>query len=406
MRRRVIQRGFLFLVLCCLICQLAPLQSLRAAESSRDERLARLKRVVERQGFERTEQEILRALEGDETNSELIESLVLLYVKWKRPDRVMWLSNWIPSQKQAWALQFTTLLARSHSQQLADEFLENFLKRTKPFSWKLTFLRATLLFNLKRHQEVIQLLTSAPESHGRKPNRHYLLAMAYQGLREWKEALFHIRQARTLRPEPTFFFTEASFLILSGDKAEAARVFQEGERHFPSSPQLLAGYAKLLSDSGDYHQAAALFKKAIQLDENYAEAYVYLARLFYLVGDWDSFRPTIKKALELQPTHFLACYYYGQLILLDRGKRAEEKALEFFKKSVESEKKFAAGHIAIGRMLGRQGLWREALESYQRAANLDPRNLRVYYLMAQAYRALGQPGEAKKSLAKAGLPAQ
>ena len=129
MRRRVIQRGFLFLVLCCLICQLAPLQSLRAAESSRDERLARLKRVVERQGFERTEQEILRALEGDETNSELIESLVLLYVKWKRPDRVMWLSNWIPSQKQAWALQFTTLLARSHSQQLADEFLENFLKR-------------------------------------------------------------------------------------------------------------------------------------------------------------------------------------------------------------------------------------------------------------------------------------
>ena len=130
MRRRVIQRGFLFLVLCCLICQVAPLQSIRAAESAVFERLARLKRVVERQGFERTEQEILRALEGDESNSELIESMVQLYVKRKIPDRVMWLSNWIPSQKQAWALQFTTLLARSHSQQLADEFLEQLSQKS------------------------------------------------------------------------------------------------------------------------------------------------------------------------------------------------------------------------------------------------------------------------------------
>ncbi|MBM3801287.1 MAG: tetratricopeptide repeat protein [Acidimicrobiia bacterium] len=139
------------------------------------------------------------------------------------------------------------------------------------------------------------------------------------------------------------------------------------------------------------------------IDPNYGEAYAHLARLFYLVGNWESFRPTIHRAIELQPDNFLACYYYGQLILLEGGDKAQERALEYFEKSVRFDRSFAAGYIAIGQVWAGQGRWTEALASYRQAAQKEPRNSRVHYLMAQAYRSLGQVEEAKRSLEKAGL---
>jgi len=388
---------------CSLVSALAFGQSQAIPESTPNAKLERLRVQVQRQGFEKTEQELQRSLQKHGAVSSVIESLALLYVDWKKPDRVVLLANQISPQEEDVALGAARVLTGGGYLEHANQFLQSFLPRSNVFSWKLTDLRATVLIELGRHDEVIKILTAVPEGSEKEPARYYRLALANQGLGRWNEALSHIRKALQIQPDPVYIYTEGLLLLTMDKLPEAQRVFAEGRKRFPNSPQLCLGHARLYSKVGDFYRVESSLRKAIELDPNYGEAYAHLGRLFYLVGDWESFRPTIQRAIELQPHNFLACYYYGQLILLDGGEQAQERALELFKKSVQFEKTFAAGYIASGQILANQGNGKEALEFYQQAAQKDPRNNRVYYLMAQAYRSLGQLDEAKRSLERAGL---
>ncbi len=388
---------------CSLVSALAFGQSQAIRESTPDAKLERLRAQVQRQGFEKTEQELVRSLQKQGADVSVIESLALLYVDWKKPDQVVLLANQISPQEEDAALGAARLLAGGGYLEHANQFLQSLLQRSTVFSWKLTGLRATVLIELGRHEEVIKILTAVPEAFEQEPVRYYRLALANQGLGRWDEALAHIRKALQIQPDPVYSYTEGLLLLTMDKLPEAERVFVEGRKRFPNSPELCLGHARVYSKVGDFYKVETSLRKAIELNPNYGEAYAHLGRLFYLVGDWESFRPTIQRAIELQPQNFLACYYYGQLILLDGGEQAQERALGFFKKSVQFEKTFAAGYIASGQILASQGNWKEALQSYQQAAQKDPRNNRVYYLMAQAYRSLGQLDEAKRSLERAGL---
>jgi tetratricopeptide (TPR) repeat protein len=385
---------------CALLLLFALGQGQGICDSKPGVELERLRTLVRTQGFEETEQELLRSLSNADT---AIESLALLYVEWQKPEKAVLLASQIPPREERIAARAARILADGGYLDHANQFLLSFLDRSRVVSWKLTEVRAELLIESGRYEEAIRILTTASNTPDQEPVRRYRLALANQGLRRWDAALSHIQKALSLRADPLYSYTEG-LLLLSMDKLqEAEQVFAEGRRRFPNSPQLCLGYARLFSKVGDFYKAEGALKKAIELDPGHGEAHAHLARLFYLVGNWESFRPTIQRAIELQPRNFLACYYYGQLILLDGGDKAQERAVEYFEKSVRFDSSFAAGYIAIGQVWASQGKWKEALQSYQQAVQKDPRNNRVLYLMAQAYRSLGQTGEAKKCLERAGL---
>jgi tetratricopeptide (TPR) repeat protein len=382
---------------------------LATVQSWADDRLAsqalseRVRTAVEDRGFEAVEGDMRQALKTEGPTPRLIESLAHLYLVGKRPDQVVLLANRIPDEAGPLALRLASALARSGFREQAHQLVESFQSRLDAFSWDLTHYRATLFNQSSRHRRVVELLKDVPESHANQPGRHYLLALAYQELGKPKVALDHIRTALRSELDPDYIFSQGMLLLSLGNPKEADRVFRQGRQRFPRSAQLHFGQARVYSSIGDFYRAESLFTKAVELEPGHGKAFTFLARLFYLVGDWDSFRPTVHKAIELEPNYFLACYYYGQWILMNGGESNQERALEFFERSVQSNRNFTAGYIASGQILGSQRNWKEALECYRLAAQTGHQGHRVYFLMAQAYRALGQPEAAKRSLKKAGL---
>ncbi len=386
-----------------ILALLGVIQSSADDDSSSEVLSERVSKAVEAQGFAKVERDLQQALNTEGTTPQVMESLAHLYLLNERPDQVVLLADRIPDEAEPLVIRLASVLARSGFREQADQLLVSFLSRGCGFSWKLTAFRATLFNQASRHQRVVELLEDVPKAHANEPERHYLLALAYQGLGEPELALDRIETALRLKLRPDFIHSQGLLLLSLGRPREADQVFWQGRQRFPRSAQLHFGHARVHSSMGDFYRAESLLKKAVELEPGHGKAYTFLARLFYLVGDWDSFRPTIQKAIELEPTYFLACYYYGQWVLMDGGESDQERALEFFKRSVQSNKNFAAGYIASGQILGGRGNWKGALEYYRLAARTGTQGHRVYFLMAQAYRALGQLEAAKKSLKKAGL---
>ena len=363
----------------------------------------KIEKRVAAQGFEKLEEKLQRALKADGPSREAMESLAHLHLIVKRPDRVVLLANRIPDDAEGVALRLASILARGGFPKQADQLLGLFLSRRSGFSWKLTSYRATLFNQAGRHDRAIALLKDTPRAFANEPGRHYLMGLAYQGLGELAVALDHIRMALELESHPDYVFAQGLLLLALDRPGQADHAFRQGRQRFPQSAQLHFGHARVYSAVGDFYEAKALLKRAVELEPGHGKAYTFLARLFYLVGDWDSFPPAIEKAIELEPSYYLACYYYGQLLLMEGGDGHQEKALEFFECSVRSNRNFTAGYIASGQIMADQGDWKEALDYYRRAAETGSQGHRVYYLMAQAYRALGQLDQAEQSLKKAGL---
>lgn len=363
----------------------------------------KIKARVAAQGFESVEEELQLALEADGPGRETMESLAHVYLIGKRPDSVVLLANRIPDDAEGLALRLASIVARGGFPKQADQLLVLFLSRRRGFSWKLTAYRATLFNQAGRHDRAIALLEDTPRAFANEPRRHYLMGIAYQGLGKPTTALDHIRTALEMESHPDYIFTQGLLLLSLDRPGQADRVFRQGRQRFPQSAQLCFGHARVHSAVGDFYGAESLLKRAVELEPGHGKAHTFLARMFYLVGDWDSFPPAIRKAIELEPGYYLACYYYGQLLLMDGGDGHREKALEFFRRSVRSNRNFTAGYVASGQIMADRGSWKEALDYYRQAAETGSQGHRVYYLMAQAYRALGQLEEAERSLKKTGL---
>ncbi len=363
----------------------------------------KIRKRVAAQGFERVEEELNLALKADGPGREIIESLAHFYLMGKSPDRVVLLASRIADDAEGLALRLASILARGGFRKQADELLVLFLSRRRGFSWNLTSYRATLFNQAGRHDRAIALLKDTPRALANEPRRHYLMGIAYRGLGRPATALDHIRTALELESHPDYVFTQGLLLLSLDRPGQADHVFRQGRERFPQSAQLHFGHARVYSAVGDFYRAKALLKRAVELEPGHGKSHTFLARMFYLVGDWDSFPAAIAKAIELEPTYYLACYYYGQLLLMNGGDGHQEKALEFFRRSVRSNRNFTAGYIASGQIMADQGSWKEALDYYRRAAETGSQGHRVHYLMAQAYRALGQVEEAERSLKKTGL---
>ena len=390
--------------LCCLTSAFLATALWSADKGALDDDLGeKIKKRVAAQGFEIVEEELQLALKADGPGREIVESLAHFHLIDKRPDRVVLLANRIPDDAEGLALRLASILARGGYRKQADQLLVLFLSRRRGFSWKLTSYRATLFNQAGRHDRAIALLEDTPRAFANEPRRHYLMGIAYQGLGKPTTALDHLRTALGLESHPDYIFTQGLLLLSLDSPNQADNVFRQGRQQFPQSAQLHFGHARVYSAVGDFYKAKALLKRAVELEPGHGKAHTFLARMFYLVGDWDSFPPAIEKAIELEPNYYLACYYYGQLLLMDGGDAHQEKALEFFRRSVRSNRNFTAGYIASGQIMADQGSWKEALDYYRQAADTGSQGHRVYYLMAQAYRALGQLEEAERSLKKTGL---
>jgi tetratricopeptide (TPR) repeat protein len=136
----------------------------------------------------------------------------------------------------------------------------------------------------------------------------------------------------------------------------------------PSSPDLLAIAAGVFFLDRQFLNAAIALKKAdhIRPLERQDRLTLCLAYIALHRGEWA--RPELEKLVRENPDHPAFPYWLARI---DYDERRYADAINRFKESVKLDPKFAKGYDNLGLSLEANGDLQEALEAYEKAAELN-----------------------------------
>jgi TolB-like protein/Flp pilus assembly protein TadD len=140
----------------------------------------------------------------------------------------------------------------------------------------------------------------------------------------------------------------------------------------------------------DVEAAVQMYEKAIELDPDYAPAYARLAQahawmhqLRYDLGEdrLVAAKRAADRALALDPDLpaarvALGLYYYW-------GRSNYERAIQEFSLARDLQPSNAPALLQIGNVRRRQGRFDDAIESYRKSADLDPRSFRAWFALGE-----------------------
>jgi tetratricopeptide (TPR) repeat protein len=193
---------------------------------------------------------------------------------------------------------------------------------------------------------------------------------------------------RTLRRQPLTPETHL-WLALAYFMAEQYKLFEqamsEAARSFPESPfppYALGRYVMDVRQQAD--RAQPFFEESLRRSPSYAPALYHLGWCHELAGDTG-------RAVELYRQ--AEGYWLAHLGLARAALSAGDlnPARRHARRAVILRPEAAMAHLLYARVLERSGQLAEALEEFERAANLDPTDSRALYQAMRCARRLNQP---------------
>jgi len=180
-------------------------------------------------------------------------------------------------------------------------------------------------------------------------------------------------------------------LIKESDPAKAIAICREGEE---------------LGRKKEFREAIECFDKAIELDGNCVTAYRDRGRAYIRTDELNKAEADIDKALALNKDD-KKTLEIRQVVLYckqgdDHGRNDEFKeAIECFDKAIELDRKCVAAYRGRGRAYDKMGEPDKAVVDFDKAIELNPNATRAYYLRGLTYRAMGDSDMAMADFDKA-----
>jgi arylsulfatase A-like enzyme/Flp pilus assembly protein TadD len=177
-------------------------------------------------------------------------------------------------------------------------------------------------------------------------------------------------------------------------EADARELLRQALQLDPKSPTALLQLGESELRAQNYAVAAQHLKSACELRPDDATPAFYLGQAFEKSGDLADARDALEGSLKIVPNQFEARLLLGRVYLgLNKPEAAEdqmEAALLLQPKSMEARIGIAAAQVARGKFA-------EALPKLLRLSKTNPRNAKVFHLLAQSYRGLHQPIQAERA---------
>ena len=225
---------------------------------------------------------------------------------------------------------------------------------------------------------------------------------------DWEGAIAAEQKAIALKPDFARSYLSLGF-ALSG-KGDLDGAIAASRKAIELKPNLAMAYNNLgsaLLHKGDLDGAIAASRKAIELKPDYASAYSNLGLALCDKGEWDEAIAFSRKAVELNPDNAGACnnlsVVYNNLGLELVTKRDVEGAIDAFKKAIELKKtieldpNLAPTYFNLGTTLSSKGDWDGAIAAFRNAIELKPDLVQAYNNLGIALVALGLFREALES---------
>jgi len=201
--------------------------------------------------------------------------------------------------------------------------------------------------------------------------------------------------------------------LLRRDPKDPEILYQVSRLHADRSYQLMHELLAAAPDSYWVHLAQAQvqdslkrydlaqkeYRRAIELNPNAAEAHYGLGRAL-LNGPRDpqaidEAAREFARELAISPGNATAEYELGE-IARERGQL--QAAHEHFQRAVHANPDLFEAQIGLARLLLKQGSARDAVRHLEQAARLEPGDTLPHYLLASAYKSLGDAAGAGREL--------
>lgn len=260
-----------------------------------------------------------------------------------------------------------------------------------------SYEQAVELFQQGRFETVVDTLNRLPLEEGSRPAAQNLRSLAFMNLGQFDAALKANAVASEQEPRnPNYIYNRGLIQSNASRLKDAEKTFRQGIERFPKSQRLHQGLGDTLFKLNCFDEAELAFKTAVEIGPASGSALASLAKLYYALGDNERFAIAAKKAFQTDSSNYLACYVYGKYLAEQTAQ--PEEGRKYLAKSLELAPRFEDALIDWGRLLAREGRWKEAANSYERAIATNPARSQTYYLMYLASRQSGDTQKAEWAL--------
>ena len=251
---------------------------------------------------------------------------------------------------------------------------------------------------LGRYREAVAILAPAFEhppdaDTGRLIGLH--LVRSYTELRQFDKALAAGEELLKRYPDDP----EALFQVSRLHADRSYQLMKQLVQAAPDSYWVHLANAQVQESLQRYDLAQQEYRKVIELNPNAAGAHYGLGRA--ILGNSkdpqgiDEAAREFERELALSPENAIAEFELGE-IARERGQL--DRARAHLLRAVRYNQDFFEAQVALGRLLLKEGKAREAIAHLEVASHLEPRDKLSHYLLASAYKSLGDPDAARREL--------
>lgn len=285
-----------------------------------------------------------------------------------------------------------------------------------PYSADLKIRMAQVLARKQKYREALRILTEAENLEGQSPEIHLFKAEIYSELQDFEKSVasFHaaleltpaheqefilidlateyqnqgklvearkcLERAIHQNPKSDLAYLEFLFICQMEEKVEEAEAFfQHIIDKDPYNPVAWYYLGLCYQDMELYEKSIEAFDFSITIDETYVEGYIQKSESLIALELYEMAIPNLLEAMKHTENRVRIHYTLGECY---ENLHQYEKALEYYKATVEIHPEIADGWFGMAICYGHLNKFKDALSLLSKSLELDPDN--TEYRLAQA----------------------
>ena len=197
-----------------------------------------------------------------------------------------------------------------------------------------------------------------------------------------ERALDYFEKTIQVNPSYAFAHFRAGSVLLDLKKNEEA--IPKLEKYVALEPNDKFGYYNLgrAYRKADPEKAIENYKKAVAIDPDYTDAHLGWGNVLSDQKNQKAATAKYEKCIKIDPKYFWAYYNLGRIC----EKKSPEKAMDYYKKTIELNKNYRSAYNSLGSLLFNQKKYKEALKQFQKTVQIDPNFYSGYFNQGRCYR--------------------
>ncbi|MGP1587135.1 MAG: tetratricopeptide repeat protein [Treponemataceae bacterium] len=163
---------------------------------------------------------------------------------------------------------------------------------------------------------------------------------------------------------------------------EAKRAFNNVIELQPKNSMAWSYLAKLDAENENYSAASENIKKAIEYDNLYQDYWIDYGRYLYFQGKFKAAEEAWNKAESIDENNFLLYVYRSNFY--DQQNRYPE-AIKDYKALIRVKPEYFYAYEALGILYWHEEKWEEARQYFQKAYELNPKNISYALMVSSCY---------------------